>query len=85
MGWWGFTFPLGVYTVSTVTLGEEIPSAFFRVLGTVFSVTETVLWLGVSLGTIYHAYTGHILVAPCLKDIQGKEDAAREHFREQKE
>lgn len=35
MGWWGFTFPLGVFTVSTTTLGKEMPSAFFAVLGTV--------------------------------------------------
>lgn len=35
MGWWGFTFPLGVYSISTITLGIEISSAFFRVLGTV--------------------------------------------------
>ena len=35
MGWLGFTFPLGVFTVSTTTKGEEIPSKFFDVLGTV--------------------------------------------------
>lgn len=35
MGWWGFTFPLGVFTTSTVQMGTELPSAFFRVLGTV--------------------------------------------------
>jgi tellurite resistance protein TehA-like permease len=35
MGWWGFTFPLGVFTVSTVTIGKELPSESFRVLGTV--------------------------------------------------
>lgn len=35
MGWWGFTFPLGVFTVSTTTIGKELPSTFFSVLGTV--------------------------------------------------
>lgn len=35
MGWWGFTFPLGVFTVSTTTIGKELPSTFFTVLGTV--------------------------------------------------
>ena len=34
MGWWGFTFPLGVLTTSTTMIGKEMPSAFFRVLGT---------------------------------------------------
>ena len=37
MGWWGFTFPLGVLTVATTTLGVEMPSKFFLVLGTVRS------------------------------------------------
>jgi tellurite resistance protein TehA-like permease len=35
MGWWGFTFPLGVFSASTIQLGIEMPSLFFRVLGTV--------------------------------------------------
>lgn len=35
MGWWGFTFPLGVFTTSTVLMGKELPSKFFDVLGTV--------------------------------------------------
>ena len=35
MGWWGFTFPLGVFGFSTITLGIEMPSAFFKVFGTV--------------------------------------------------
>lgn len=35
MGWWGFTFPLGVLTVSTTTIGKETGSRFFDVLGTV--------------------------------------------------
>jgi len=35
MGWWGFTFPLGVFTTSTTMMGKELPSRFFDVLGTV--------------------------------------------------
>lgn len=35
LGWWAFTFPLGVYTTCTCQLGREMPSKFFRVLGTV--------------------------------------------------
>lgn len=35
LGWWAFTFPLGVYATSTCQLGREMPSRFFRVLGTV--------------------------------------------------
>lgn len=35
MGWWGFTFPLGVFTASTAQMGKELPSRFFDVLATV--------------------------------------------------
>lgn len=35
MGWWGFTFPIGVFTVATTTLGKEMPSRLFDILGTV--------------------------------------------------
>lgn len=35
MGWWGFTFPIGVFTVATTTFGKEMPSKLFDVLGTV--------------------------------------------------
>lgn len=77
MGWWGFTFPLGVYTVSTTTMGIELPSAFFRILGTIFSICVTILWIVVACGTIYRAYTGVIFVAPCLKDVEGMEAQAK--------
>lgn len=43
MGWWGFTFPLGVFTVSTTTLGKEIPSKFLSILGTV-STSQIYEW-----------------------------------------
>merc|ERR1712070_580524 len=58
MGWWGFTFPLGVYATSTTMLGSELPSAFFKVLGTLFSVAVTLLWIVVSCGTLQRAWTG---------------------------
>lgn len=35
LGWWGIIFATGVFTGSTITLGQEMPSRFFNVLGTV--------------------------------------------------
>lgn len=83
MGWWGFTFPLGVYTVSTVTLGDEIPSAFFRILGTAFSVAITLLWLIVSFGTIRGVWKG-MLIAPCLQNLKQAEDEVNTEKAESK-
>ena len=35
LGWWGFTFPIGVFAVATTTFGKEMPSKFFNILGSV--------------------------------------------------
>lgn len=40
IGWWGFTFPLGVFAASTVQMGNELPSRFFHILGTVSIFSE---------------------------------------------
>ncbi|KAF7189677.1 Sulfite efflux pump SSU1 [Pseudocercospora fuligena] len=80
MGWWGFTFPLGVYTVCTTTLGQELPSAFFRIVGTALSIAVALLWTVVSIGTVWRASTGVLFFAPCLKDVEGKEEEARKYL-----
>lgn len=42
MGWWGFTFPLGVYAANSIELGLELDLMFFKVFGTVCSYFEFV-------------------------------------------
>lgn len=69
MGWWGFTFPLGVFAISTITFGVEMPSMFFKVLGTMFSVAVIMLWCVVAAGTAKGAWTGKLFYAPCLKNL----------------
>ncbi|KAK6416294.1 Plasma membrane sulfite pump involved in sulfite metabolism [Oleoguttula sp. CCFEE 5521] len=76
MGWWGFTFPLGVYTVATTTFGKEMPSRFFDVLGTMFSIIVTLLWLVVALLTLRDAASGKLFFAPCLKEYAKKDAVA---------
>jgi len=38
IGSWGFTFPLGGFAASTVLIGDELPSTFFKILGTVSTI-----------------------------------------------
>ncbi|OAL37036.1 hypothetical protein AYO20_03805 [Fonsecaea nubica] len=83
MGWWGFTFPLGVFAVSTTTLAKEIPSKFFKVLGTIFSVAVVLLWLIVALGTLKGAVTGTLFYAPCVEQYE-KELTKAERKKEKK-
>ncbi|KAK6380956.1 Plasma membrane sulfite pump involved in sulfite metabolism [Exophiala oligosperma] len=78
MGWWGFTFPIGVFAVSTCTLAKEIPSLFFKVLGTIFSVAVVLLWLVVGLVTFRSVIAGTIFFAPCVQQYE------QEIVREQK-
>jgi tellurite resistance protein TehA-like permease len=70
MGWWGFTFPLGVFTVSTTTMAKELPSLFFKVLGTIFSVAVVLLWIVVSVGTIKGLASGKLLFSPCAAEYE---------------
>ncbi|KAE8453613.1 hypothetical protein EG329_009124 [Mollisiaceae sp. DMI_Dod_QoI] len=72
MGWWGFTFPLGVFTTSTLQMAKELPSDFFKVLGTIFSVAVTLLWLVVAVGTFFRALSGEMFFAPCLANLEEK-------------
>lgn len=77
MGWWGFTFPLGVYATSTILLGKELPSRFFRVLGTIFAVAVILLWMFIFVRTGIGAWNGKLFHAPCLANLKQREPEAR--------
>lgn len=67
LGWWAIIFSLGVYTVATTTLAKEMPSLFFKVLGTIISVIVVLLWIMVSVGTIRATVSGQLFKAPDIK------------------
>jgi hypothetical protein len=67
-------FPLGVYSCSTILIGEELPSLFFRVLGTIFGTAVILLWIVIAVGTAKGAWSGVLFHAPCLANIK-KQDA----------
>jgi len=66
MGFWGFIFPFGVFTSSTVAISKALPSAFFSYLAMVFIVALVILWLYVAAGTLKKAFDQSLFVAPCL-------------------
>ena len=70
MGYWGFIFPLGVYTAATIALGNSLTSTFFSYLSVVFILALVMLYGFVATGSIHGAYTGTLLVAPCLSDLR---------------
>ncbi|OAA68387.1 flavodoxin and radical sam domain containing protein [Niveomyces insectorum RCEF 264] len=75
MGWWGFTFPLGVFTTCTGLMATELSSGFLHVLTEIFSASVLLLWIMVSSKTLFLAVKGDIFYAPCLNDLPKDEVA----------
>lgn len=66
MGWWGFTFPLGVYTSATFTLFRLTSFVPFAALGVLFSFALVCFWLLVITKTLHGMWHGYLFHAPCL-------------------
>ncbi|MBV6752216.1 TDT family transporter [Pseudomonas chlororaphis] len=69
LGWWGYTFPLGVYSLATLKLGSTLHLSFFSGFGLVLVALLAVLWLIVGSKTLRGAYKGELFVSPCLAGI----------------
>jgi len=66
LGWWGFTFPLGVYTLATLQLAKVTGFAALATLGTAMGAALIALWA--------------LVLARTLIDLAGKVDAAIRPF-----
>ena len=66
MGWWGFTFPLGVYTLATLRLGQLTHFLPFSVFGALLSLALGLVWLIVVQRTLKGIWHGNLFHAPCL-------------------
>lgn len=67
LGWWGLTFPLGVYTLAILTLAQQLNLAFLYAVGYAFAAILMLLWSLVATKTAYGFYQGHLFFSPCLK------------------
>lgn len=66
LGWWGFTFPLGVYTAATIGLYRATDMTVFAVLGTTFALLLFCFWGMVATRTLRGVLQGRLFHAPCL-------------------
>ncbi|ACB96080.1 TDT family transporter [Beijerinckia indica] len=66
MGWWGFTFPLGVYSLATLNLARTTHLALFSLCGGAFVIMLALFWIIVAARTARGAWNGVLFVAPCL-------------------
>ncbi len=66
LGWWGFTFPLGVYALATLALANATGLALFLGIGTVLVLCLAAFWAVVAVRTLRGALSGELFVSPCL-------------------
>ncbi|UVK97248.1 TDT family transporter [Pseudomonas sp. B21-048] len=70
LGWWGFTFPLGVYSLATLKLASTLNLTFFSVFGCVLVAMLAVMWLIVAKRTVQGAWRGELFVSPCIAGLK---------------
>lgn len=66
LGWWGFTFPLGVYALATLALARATHLGFFSVIGGCLIVGLAAFWSVVAARTAHGAWHRYLFVAPRL-------------------
>lgn len=78
MGWWGFTFPLGVFTAATFALYKVTLFTLFAVLGTVLFAALAVFWMIVVTKTCHGMWHGYLFQAPCLVNFDDLKPADKQ-------
>ncbi len=66
LGWWGYTFPLGVYTLASLRLGADLHLGAFTVFGCGLAVALAAMWVLVMARTLHGGWRGHLFVSPCI-------------------
>jgi C4-dicarboxylate transporter/malic acid transport protein len=66
IGWWGFTFPLGVFSLATLNLAAQTHLDFLWVFGAILVGMLAIFWSIVSVLTALGAWTGKLFFSPCL-------------------
>ena len=67
LGWWGYTFPIGVYAVCTLKLATVLPLAAFAVLGGGLVIALALMWLVVGARTLRGVWRGELFVPAGLR------------------
>lgn len=67
LGWWGYTFPIGVYAVATLRLSSIFPLPALTVFGEVLVMALAAVWVVVVVRTSRGAYNGSLFVDPSLE------------------
>lgn len=68
LGWWGYTFPLGVFAVTTLKLAGVLPAPGLAEAGRLLVMALAGVWLVVAARTAAGAWRGDLFVSPCLAE-----------------
>jgi tellurite resistance protein TehA-like permease len=68
LGWWAFTFPIGVYAVTTLRLGQLLDFPLLTSFGGVLVMALAMIWLVVVGKTLSGALKGFLFADPCLEN-----------------
>ncbi|MFP3253650.1 MAG: C4-dicarboxylate ABC transporter, partial [Hydrogenobaculum sp.] len=71
MGWWGFTFPLGVFTAATIQIWIFTGYIFVKILSGIEILMLTVFYTIVMIRTLQGVWHGSLFRAPCLSTETG--------------
>lgn len=66
LGWWAYTFPLGVFALATLKIGVLVPVAIFSVAGMAMIGTLALVWSVVSVRTLTGVIFGQLFNDPCV-------------------
>ncbi|MGE8559810.1 MAG: TDT family transporter [Acinetobacter sp.] len=67
LGWWGLTFPLGVFSLAILNLGQQFALPFIFNIAYGLATILILLWIMVASKTTQGFYQGNLFFSPCLK------------------
>ncbi|ELW82495.1 C4-dicarboxylate transporter/malic acid transport protein [Acinetobacter sp. OIFC021] len=70
LGWWGLTFPFGVFILALFNLSHQVEVIFLQYVAVAFSILLLVMWSVVMKKTLAGAYSGKLFFSPCLVALQ---------------
>lgn len=66
LGWWGYIFPLGVYALATLKLGQILDTPVITGAGRLLIAVLALLWVLVAGRTLRGALSGALFDDPCV-------------------
>lgn len=72
LGWWGLTFPFGVFILAIFNLAHQLQFNFLTYIALALSIVLLALWALVMKKTVVGAYSGQLFFSPCLVALQQK-------------